>query len=308
MKALTSILFVLTLTSYSYGQQDPMLSQYMFNGLYLNPAYAGSHDYWSSTLSYRTQWVGAEFEGAPETAIAAVDGPIRGQNMGLGVLFFHDRIGVVQQNCAQVSYAYQLVFKNKSRLALGVSGGFAQFNANLSDLLVWDGNDKVYASNTSLFVPKAGVGVYYYGKRFYAGAAIPTLIAYQEDNNFALDVSESSFIRRHYTFTTGVVLDAGKVVKFKPSVLLKYVENAPFQADLNLSAVFKEMFWIGASYRTNDAVVGIVEFQTKGLFRFGYSYDFTVSELRNYQNGSHEIMVGIDFGKDLVKVKSPRYF
>ena len=118
------------------AQQDPLVSQYMFNGLYLNPAYAGSHDYWSSTLSYRNQWV--RFDGAPETMIASVDGPIPEKNMGLGFILMHDKIGVSRQNSATANYAYQLKLNKNDKLAFGINAGVSQYSADLTKLTVWD--------------------------------------------------------------------------------------------------------------------------------------------------------------------------
>lgn len=290
------------------SQQDPMLSQYMFNGLALNPAYAGSHKYWSSTFTYRNQWTGARFDGAPQTALAAVDGPISSKNMGLGFILMHDRLGVTRQNMAQVSYAYQIRTGKSGKLALGVSAGVSQYVANLTDVKIWEEQDVIYANNSTKVLPKFGVGAYYFTETYYAGISIPTLLSYEDGNDFSVDLSKASFLRRHYLLTGGVVFRVSDQVKFKPSVLLKYVKNAPIEADLNFSAIFKDAFWLGASYRTGDAVAVILEYQTNSYFRIGYAYDITTSKLRNYQNGSHEIMIGVDFGKDLIKVKTPRYF
>lgn len=293
-------------TNDMFAQQDPMVSQYMFNGLYLNPAYAGSHKYWSSTLSYRSQWVG--FDGAPETAIAAIDGPIPDKNMGLGLILLHDQIGVTRQNTAIVNYSYQIKTSETTKFAMGVNCGISQFSAKLTDLTVWD-QDQVFEKDlTSKILPRFGAGMYYYGEKYYMGLSVPTLFAYQKDMNFNFDLSRSSFLRRHYLLTGGYVFETSKDIKIKPSILLKYVKNAPLEADFNLSTVYKDMIWIGASYRTGDAIAFIVEYQTNSYFRVGYAYDVTLSKLRNYSAGSHEIMIGIDFGKELVKVKTPRYF
>lgn len=309
MKNLITIgAIILLFSGVARAQQDAMLTQYMFNGLYLNPAYAGSHEYWSSTVTYRTQWTGARFEGAPQTVVAAVDGPIRGKNMGLGFIISHDRIGVTRTTSFLANYAYQLKFKNKSKLALGLDLGVSQFDARLQDVTVWDEQDVVYESNLMKFVPRFGLGAYYFADKYYVGVSIPTLLAYEDGNNFSIDVSKASFLRRHYLLTGGVVLTVSDNVKLKPSALLKYVQNAPLEGDINLSAVFKDAFWVGATYRTNDAVAVLLEYQSNSYFRIGYSYDITVSGLRGYQNGSHEIMIGIDFGKDLKKIKTPRYF
>lgn len=290
-----------------HAQQDPMVSQYMFNGLYLNPAYAGSHKYWSSTLSYRNQWV--RFDGAPQTVIAAVDGPLPSKNMGLGAVFFHDQIGVTNMNSAVFSYAYQLKLNENSKLAMGVNAGFSQFSAKLTQLQVWDTDDDVFDSDlSSKILPRFGLGLYYFGDKHYVGLSVPTLLAYERGYDFNLDITKSSFLRRHYLLTAGYVFGVTKDIKLKPSVLFKYVQSAPLEVDLNLSAVYRDMIWFGVSYRSMDALVFIAEYQTNSYFRVGYAYDMTLSKLRNYSSGSHEIMLGIDFGRDLVKVKTPRYF
>lgn len=305
-KFILYIASVAFLTTNANAQQDPMVSQYMFNGLYLNPAYAGSHEYWTSTLSYRNQWVG--IDGAPETAIAAVDGPIKNKNMGLGMILMHDQIGVTRQNTAILNYAYHIKTGKESKLALGVNAGISQFSARLTDLTVWD-EDQVFQNNlSSKVIPRFGVGAYYYAQKYYIGASIPTLFAYQKGMDFNFDLSKASFLRRHYLFTAGYVFSTSKDIKLKPSILLKYVNNAPLEADFNLSTVYKDKFWVGFSYRTRDAVAIILEYQTNNHFRVGYAYDITVSKLRTYSRGSHEIMIGIDFGKTIAKVKTPRYF
>jgi type IX secretion system PorP/SprF family membrane protein len=290
----------------AFAQQDPMLSQYMFNGLYLNPAYAGSHDYWSSTFSYRNQWV--RFDGAPETMIAAFDGPIPEKNMGLGLILAHDKIGVSRQSSVLANYSYQLKMNEKDKLAFGINAGFSQYAADLTKLTVWD-QDQVFQKDlTGKLIPRAGLGIYYFSKRYYAGFSVPTLLSYQKDYDFSINLTKSGFLRRHYLLTGGYVFDLRYNFKLKPSVLLKYVENTPLQADFNLSIVYKDMFWVGSSIRTGDACVFLLEYQATNRFRIGYAYDLSVSKIRNYSNGSHEIMLGLDFGRNLVKVKTPRYF
>lgn len=307
MKKIIIVLLGMLIGNQLWSQQDAMLSQYMFNGLFLNPAYAGSHKYWSSTFTYRNQWVA--MDGAPETAILAVDGPIAAKNMGLGFSFMYDKIGVSTHNKITANYSYQLRTSANSKLSLGINASVSQFNARVEDLLIWDQEDAVFANNINgKYVPSFGVGAYHYGEKHYVGISIPTLFAYQNDYNFNFDLTKSSFLRRHYVLTGGYVFEVSPMVKLKPSTLLKYVANAPLEADINLTAYYKDMISAGVSYRTNDAVVFMVEYQANNYFRIGYAYDMTTSTIRNYSHGSHEIMIGVDFGKDLIKVKTPRYF
>lgn len=304
---LISILFIVGGAGCSYAQQDPMVSQYMFNGLYLNPAYAGSHKYWTSTFSFRKQWVG--FEGSPQTVIGAIDGPLAGQKMGLGLIYFNDQIGVTKQNSILANYAYRIRVSENGRLALGISAGISQFSAELTSLTIWDTDDQVFMNNvSSKILPRFGFGIYYTDKNWYAGFSIPTLIAYEKGRDFSLNLNKSSFLNRHYLLTGGYIFKVSENVKLKPSVLLKYLPHAPLQADINLGVLIKDMFWIGGSFRSGDAGVILLEYQSNNYFRIGYAYDLTFSELRRHSSGSHEIMIGIDFGKDMIKTKTPRYF
>lgn len=307
MKTIILMLLGILTGFQAIAQQDPMLSQYMFNGLFLNPAYAGSRKYWSSTLTYRKQWVG--MSGSPETSIIAVDGPIAAKNMGLGISFMYDHIGVSTHNKITANYSYQIRTSPNSKLALGVNASLSQFNGRLQDLVIWDQGDQVFSQNVNgMYIPSFGVGAYHFGERHYIGISIPTLFAYQNQYNFNFDLSKASFLRRHYLLTGGYVFTLSPTVKLKPSVLLKYVAHAPLEADINLSVYYKNMISAGVSYRTNDALVFLVEYQANNYFRIGYAYDITTTAVRNYSSGSHEIMIGFDFGKDLIKVKTPRYF
>lgn len=306
MKRIIFITAAILVSVFAKAQQDIMVSQYMFNGLLLNPAYAGSHKYYSSTLLHRSQWVG--FDGAPKTAIVAVDGPLKNEKMGIGLIVTNDRIGVTEQTDIFGNYAYQLKLGD-GKLAFGIKAGVSRYNYEYDKLTYWDETDQIFTSNrTSAWLPKFGCGAYYFSERWYAGVSVPTLVAYDPNNNFNFDVNKSTFIRRHYFATSGYVVDLNENFKLKPSLLLKYVPSAPAELDINLHLLYKEQFWFGVSVRTQDAITVMVEYQTNCRLRAGYAYDFTTSRLRHYSAGTHEIMIGYDFGKDIVKVKTPRYF
>lgn len=288
------------------AQQDVMVSQYMFNGLFLNPAYAGSHNYFSSSLLHRSQWIG--FEGAPKTTLFAIDGPVMKKKMGLGLLLSHDKIGITIQTDMYANYSYMLPLR-KGKLSFGIKVGVSQYEAKVSDLTVWDENDNSFAGiNKSAWLPKFGVGTFYFDKNWYAGFSIPTLIAYDPNHNFNLSLESSSFIRKHYLLTAGYVFTNKKKIKIKPSFLIKYQPSAPVQVDLNLNAMYMNVFSLGISIRTNDAVSIMAEFRANPRLRIGYAYDLTTSKLSSYTSGTHEIMIGFDFGKDIIKMKTPRFF
>lgn len=306
MKTLINIALIFVLSFQASGQQEPGISQYMFNGLFLNPAYAGSHKYFSSSLLFRRQWV--NFDGAPQSIVAAVDGPLKDNKMGVGLIIANDQIGVTKQTDIVANYAYHLKL-GEGKLAFGLKAGLCQFNVAVSELEYWDEEDPIYSGDIqSKLIPKFGTGAYYYQERWYAGISIPTLLAFQRDYQFSLDINEASSLRKHFYLTAGYVLDLSENWKLKPSTLVKYTSAAPVQIDLNANFLYKNILWLGASFRSGDSFVGILEYQTNERFRIGYAHDFTITQIRNYSSGTHEIMVGFDFGKDFAKVKTPRFF
>ena len=306
MKKIITILLLLFQLKLVVAQQDPMISQYMFNGLFINPAYSGSHKYFTSSLLHRNQWL--DFPGAPKTLLFAVDGlvPSKSENMGVGLIVVNDCIGSTEQTDIYGNYAYQLKLK-KGKLALGIKAGVSN-HVFKNNATVWDENDVNFSTTRSNWLPKFGFGVYYFCDNWYAGLSVPTLLAYDVNKSFSVDVNEATFLNRHYYAYGGYVIKLNDQLKLKPSGLIKYVPSAPVEADINLHLLYKDQFWIGTGYRTNDAVVFMLEYQTNVRFRVGYAYDLTLTKIRNYSNGSHEIMIGYDFGKDLIKVKTPRYF
>jgi len=308
MKTLiTLIIFTCLFNIRVNAQQDPMISQYMFNGLFLNPAYAGSHKYISSSLLYRSQWL--NFPGAPQTSLLAVDGlvPSKANNMGLGLIVAHDQIGATEQTDIFANYAYQLRL-GKGKLAFGMKAGASNYIFKSDGVTVWDANDAVFTGRRTAWLPKVGAGLYYFTDRWYAGLSVPTLVAYDAHHDFTFDVNKGTFVNRHYYLTGGYVFTLSPTVKLKPSMLLKYLPSAPVEADINLNLLYREKFWVGASYRSQDAVVIMLEYQSNARFRIGYAFDYSTSKIRKYSAGTHEIMIGYDFGKDLMKIKTPRYF
>ena len=291
----------------SHAQQSQTMSHYMFNGLLLNPGYAGSKDYVSTTLLYRRQWVG--LDGAPTTQSFSIHGPIKNKKLGLGFYVMNDKIGVTGQTDLYGSIAYHVPLSN-AKLSFGLQIGLSSYKSDIVNLKVWDPVDKIFNYNTySNTLPNAGFGVFYYQPLFYMGFSTPGLISYNPQERFSIKSDTVLFkYNRRYYFTSGYVIETEGDIKLKPSLLLKYENNAPLQFDLNLNMLINDIFWIGASYRSNDAVVAIFEYQVNRKFRIGYSYDYTLSKLRTYQSGSHELMLGYDFGYDVLKMKTPRYF
>lgn len=291
----------------AHAQQEVMVSQYMFNGLFLNPAYAGSHGYVSSSFLHRAQWV--QVEGAPRTSMMAIDGPLLNGKMGLGFSMVHDQIGISRDLDMSGHYAYHLRVGQKSRLSLGMRAGLSIYSARLSDLQYWDSNDPLYQGNIqNKLVGKFGFGLYWYDATSYVGLSVPTI--YAADGSISMNAGSAldHYFTQHFYLQAGKVFPLGEYLDVKPSTVIKYQPEAPIQADVNCNFLYKERVWFGVGYRTGDAVVGMVEYQVTPQMRIGYAYDMTTSRLRTYNTGSHEVMLGIDFGKDLIKIKTPRYF
>jgi len=305
MKKIAAVLMLALSFNGAYAQQDIMVSQYMFNGLFLNPAYAGSHRFMGASLLHRRQWV--QFPGAPNTSIFAIDGPFAKNRMGWGAVVTTEKIGASNRTDFFGNYSYHLPLGN-GKLSMGLRAGGSFIQSNFDQLKTNDQGDANFVNARSWFLPRFGTGVYYYTKKFYAGLSIPTLLAYDSNKDFSLDLSKSSPARLHYFLTSGYVFELNDNVKLKPSVLVKYQAAAPVQADLNLNVLLQDVLWIGGSFRTGESVVGIIEYQINSMFRVGYAYDYNLTSIRRYSVGSHEIMLGIDFGKDILKTKNPRFF
>lgn len=306
MKKIFSLIAAIAISVGAMAQQEIMISQYMFNGLVLNPAYAGSHPYFGASILHRSQWVG--FEGAPTTQTFAIDGPLANRRLGIGLNFSNDKIGVTSQQDIGVNFSAK-VSTGRGRLAAGIRVGGAFYSARLNDLVTFDANDPTHSANIqSQFIPKFGAGLYYYERNWFAGISMPVIFAMDDEILPTVTVNER-FFRSHTYLNAGYVYEHSSVFAVKPSVLIKYQGEAPLQADINCNLLFFNKFWLGAGYRTGDAMVVMAEWNITEMFRLGYAYDLTTTDIGNYSTGSHEVMLGVDFGKDVnLKVRSPRYF
>jgi type IX secretion system PorP/SprF family membrane protein len=307
-------LFVLCLLTFSgtvlLAQQEIMLSQYMFNQMVVNPAYAGSKPYASADALYRRQWV--NFPGSPRTETFSIHSPIGLTNMGLGLGVAHDEIGVENNTDINISYSYHLKLNQRLKLGLGVRGGLTFYSANLDKLIYWDQNDQVFPQETQTnTIPSAGAGAFLYNRLWYVGVSIPNLLSTDPNRPLTINTDDIKLIQhkvRHYYLSAGYVFEINQDVVLKPSTLVKYTWNVPVEVDINVNALLMERLWLGASYRTGDAFVGLIGVNITKQLRLMYAYDFTMTDIKNYSDGTHEITLGYDFGYDILKMKTPRYF
>jgi type IX secretion system PorP/SprF family membrane protein len=268
------------------AQQRPMQSLYMFDPLLINPAYAGDHVQLSATAIYRNQWV--NFPGAPKTFTATAHSGFRNIRAGVGIIFGNDQIGVHSDNSLYLAYSYKLPLRKNSgaSLSMGVQGGFNNLRSDYGKLNPKDPD--LYGSLTK-FNPNFGAGLHFRNKILYAGLSVPYIL-----NNKLIDVESISGDAqqyRYYYLTAGTTRKLSPHVKIMPSVVVRIQEKAPLSFDLNAMWILYDAVSLGASYRIGDAVMGIFELQLNENFHVGYAYDFTMSDIRQYSNGSHEIMI-----------------
>ncbi len=287
----------------SQAQQQVMFTQYMFNGLVLNPAYAGSHEAISFTALSRVQWVG--IEGAPNSQSFTAHSPVPNRNIAIGGMFVRDNIGVTNQNSFFLSYAYRVLLSSGS-LSFGLNGGFSDTRLAYSELGVSDEN---LSANQRTIKPNFGTGIYFKHSKFNVGISAPFILnnILNEKNGGVITEVPTNQIR-HYYITGGYVFDLNPIIKFRPSLLVKMVTGAPVEIDVNANVIIDDKIWIGVSYRSFDSINAILELQANTQFRFGYAYDFTTSDLRTVSSGSHEVMINYRLRYQEHKIITPRYF
>lgn len=306
LKCVPLFLLVLLFGNVAKAQQDPMYTQYMHNPLTINPAYAGSTGMMSAMLLAREQWVG--FDGAPKSRTLTLSAPITKYNIGAGFALINDELGPVKQNSFFADFAYHLKISNRGTLAMGLKAGFDMIQVNLKSLTLDQQNDALFSENIDEeFVLNFGLGLYYYTDRFYLGASIPRMLRNSYDNK-GINTTSLGYQERHYFLTAGALFDLNEHLKFKPSILSKIVWNAPVSIDLSANFILNDQLWLGAAYRINDSMSFLIHYQLTDQLRAGYAFDLTESELRKYNNGTHEIMVAFDFRFNKKKIMTPRYF
>lgn len=304
MKATTNLILVFTLllTGLVYGQQDPHYTQYMYNQNILNPAYAGSRGDLSIGLLGRTQWIG--INGAPDTQTLNVHSAV-GNRVGVGLSAIHDQIGPLEESNLALDFSYTLPLSQTANLAFGVKGTYNMLSFGIVHPL--QENDAVLENRDPVGYPNVGAGAFYYTDKFYAGFSAPSIL---ENYNYTIqdlivqDVSD----KIHFFGTMGYVFDLSDNLKFKPSTMVKLVQGAPISFDINGSLFINDLFEVGLSWREGDSIDALVGVQASPSIRVGYAYDHTITNLGDYNSGSHEIMLlfDLDFSKQLIK--SPRFF
>jgi type IX secretion system PorP/SprF family membrane protein len=287
----------------SYAQQDAQYTQYMYNTINVNPAYAGSRGMMSIFGLHRTQWVG--LDGAPTTNAFSINSPINNSNLGVGLSFVNDKIGPTNENTISADLSYTIRTSETYNLSFGIKGTANLFNLDVSRLNPQNSGDPLLQNLDNDFSPNVGAGAYLHSDKLYLGVSVPNFFETKrfDDNDIAVYKE-----RMNLYFIGGYVFDLTPSLKFKPAFLTKVVEGAPLQLDVSGNFLINEKFVLGAAWRWDAAVSAMAGFQiTDGLF-IGYGYDLETTKLANYNSGSHEVFLRFELFNKQEKIVSPRFF
>jgi type IX secretion system PorP/SprF family membrane protein len=293
----------------AFAQQQATYSQYMFNGLAINPAYAGSHDALSITALGRFQNVG--LPGAPNTQTITAHSPLLNERVGLGMLVIHDQLSVINQTGVHFSYAYRLpITRNKATLSFGLQGGVSMYRAEYSQLELYNngsngGVDQVFSQDIREARPNIGAGIFYSARLWYLGLSMPSMA----NNVFERGADYTTIYQSvPIILNGGYVFSLNRVLKLKPNFLFKVVDQKPVEFDINANLLYDEVLWLGLSYKSSKQVVMLTQFKINDQLQFGYSYTISAGPIRTAELGSHEVMVNYRFWYNKRGVVSPRYF
>jgi len=286
----------------------PVYSQYLQNGLMINPAYTGSRGSLSSFLSYRMQWMGTK--GSPVIQSVSLHTPMKNDKVALGVMAQFMQFGFTRSTSIYANYAYHIRV-GKGKLSFGMKGGVDMSNTDYTGILLTNSGDPVFTSNDKPYVlPNVGAGVYYFSEKLFAGVSVPSFLSYKKSGTNAVQAYHS-FNEYDFVFSAGGLITFSKFLKFKPSLLIDYsLQNTKklTQFDINGNFILADLIWLGGSWRTSEEVaVGILQVQINPQLMFGFSYDYPVGRMNSYSNGSSEFILRYEFGSK-VSAANPRYF
>lgn len=284
------------------AQQDSQYTQYMYNTVSFNPAYAGSRGSLSMLGLYRNQWVG--LDGAPETLNFSAHSPIGVQGVGLGLGFTSDKIGPSSESTITADFSYNINVGEETKLSFGIKGGLSLMDLDPNKLLIYDPNDYDLAQK-NYSAPVIGGGLYLYADRWYVGLSTPNFL--QTEHYDDVQVSTATE-KTHIYLIGGYVFSLNPALKLKPAVLLKGVAGAPLAVDISANALLYDQITFGLAYRLDAAVSAMAGFQVNDHIMIGYAYDYETTELSRYNSGSHEIFLRFELGTKLRAKVNPRFF
>lgn len=302
MKTKIIIIALLLVSLVSFSQQDAQYTQYMYNTVNVNPAYAGSRGVLSVLGLHRSQWVG--LDGAPVTNTISINSPIENTNLGVGLSFVNDRLGPTDENNISADVSYTIKTSETFKLSFGVKGSIDLFSFDASKLNIYT-TDNSLQTYTNRFSPNIGAGIYLHSDKSYLGFSIPNFFETKRysDSDYAVYKE-----KMNYYLIGGYVFDLNSNLKFKPAFLGKMVEGAPLQVDLSANFLFNDKFVLGAAWRWSAAASLMAGFQINDGLYIGYGYDLDTTNLAHYNSGSHEVFLRFELFNRQNRIVSPRFF
>jgi type IX secretion system PorP/SprF family membrane protein len=285
------------------AQQNAQFTQYMYNTITINPAYAGSRGVLSIIGVHRNQWAG--LDGAPTTQTLSINTPLRDDRIGLGLSFVSDKVGYERTNYLYADFSYSIKLNEKLTASFGLKAGASYFD--LDDILLEDpavSKDPYFAQRLKSWTPNIGSGIYIHSDQWFLGFSAPKML--NNDNNKAEEFQ--TLEQLHYYLIGGYVFDIANNVKFKPTALAKFTKGSPVSADFTATFLFYDKLWLGGAWRVKDAVGAIADFQVSKQFRVGYAYEYPISDINLFSKATHELLLLFEFNFVNNKMKSPRYF
>lgn len=301
-------------TENAVAQQDAQYTQYMYNTLSINPAYAGSRGGVSILGLHRSQWVG--LDGAPRTQTISIHSPIgESRRVGLGLNIVNDEIFITNETYIDIDFSYTIPTSDRGKLAFGLKGGVHLLDVNYSETNPFQNGDALATDQANIdnrFSPQVGVGLFYYTDKYYLGLSAPNLLRTEHfDESDNSNNQNTTFLARervNYYLTSGYVFDITQDFKFKPAGLVKLVSGAPLQVDITANALLYDKLTLGLAYRWSAALSGLVGFQVTDGLMLGFAYDRDTTDLDQFNDGSYEVFLRFEIFKNPQRLLSPRFF
>ena len=297
------VLVFMFFSAMGFAQQDSQYTQYMYNTITVNPAYAGSRGMLSIFGLHRSQWIG--LEGAPRTNAFSVNTPLNSNHLGLGVSIVNDKIGPTVENTFSADLSYTVPTSETFKLSFGIKGTANLFNIDMNKLDIKDQGDKQFQNLDGKFSPNIGAGIYLHSDKAYVGLSVPNFI---ESDRYDDDQVAIFKEKINYYFIAGYVFDINPSIQFKPALLTKLVQGAPLQVDVSGNFMFDEKFVLGLGYRWSASISAMAGFQVSEGLYVGYAYDHETTRLQKYNSGSHEIFLRFELFNSYSRITSPRFF
>lgn len=293
IKKIVFISFLMLAVGVVYSQQLPHFSQYYLNDYLINPAIGGARPYFEGKSAHRYQWEG--ITDAPRTYTLSVNGPTKNQKMGFGGYIFTDNVGPTRRTGFNASYAYHIKVSEKTKLSMGISAGLIQFMIDGSKITLREEDDDIITNGVqSVLLPDAGFGLYLYHEKYYFGFSAPQLLN-SRVNFFKDGRNPEGTLPSHFFVNAGYKFKLSEHFVLEPSVFVKYVKPAPVQFEGTLRLIYQDKVWLAGSYRDKDAITASLGYLINNYFTVAYGFDFTTTNLRNYSNGTHELLIGMRF-------------